>query len=237
MPETPVQSQHQENPLEKEMATHSSILAWEIPWTEESGRLQFMGLKKNQTQLHDSVQFSCSVVSDSLQPHGLQHTRLLCPSPIPGVDSNSCPLSRCCHPTISPSVIPFSSHLQSQHQGLFHWVSSSHQVAKVLEFQLQHQFFQWIPRTWSPLGCTGWISWQSKGLSRVFSSTTVQKHQFFGSQLSYNLTLTSMPNYWKNHRWTFVGKVMPLLLNMLFRLVTVFLPRSKHLLISWLQWF
>jgi len=113
MPETPVQSQHQENPLEKEMATHSSILAWEIPWTEESGRLQFMGLKKNQTQLHDSVQFSCSVVSDSLQPHGLQHTRLLCPSPIPGVDSNSCPLSRWCHPTISPSVIPFSSHLQS----------------------------------------------------------------------------------------------------------------------------
>ena len=138
------------------------------------------------------------------------------------------------HPLSSPSPPTFNLF---QNQGLFKWVSSLHQAAKVLEFQLQHQFFQWIPRTWSPLGCTGWISWQSKGLSRVFSSTTVQKHQFFGSQLSYNLTLTSIPNYWKNHRWTFVGKVMSLLLNMLFRLVTVFLPRSKHLLISWLQWF
>ena len=83
------------------------------------------------------------------------------------------------HPLLSPSPPAFSL---SQHQGLFKWVSSSHQVAKVLEFQLQQQFFQWIFRF--PLGWTGWISLQSKGLSRVFSNTTVQKHQSFGTQLS-----------------------------------------------------
>ena len=90
-----------------------------------------------------SVQFSRSVMSNSLQPHGLQHARLLCPSPTPGACSNSCPSNRWCHPTISSSVVPFSSHLQkTQHQGLFKWVSSSHQVVKVLEFQLQHWSFQ-----------------------------------------------------------------------------------------------
>ena len=95
-----------------------------------------------------SVQFSCSVVSDSLQPHGLQHTRPPCPSPTLRVYSNSCPSSRWCHPTISSSVVPFFSHLQSfPDQGLFKWVSSSHQVAKEMEFQLQHQSFQWILRT------------------------------------------------------------------------------------------
>ena len=95
------------------------------------------------------VYFSChSVVSNSLQPHGQQHTRLPCPSPTRRACSNSCPLSRWCHPTISSSVIPFSSCLKSfQHQGLFQRVSSLHQVAKVLEFQLQHQSFQWIFRT------------------------------------------------------------------------------------------
>ena len=94
------------------------------------------------------TQFSHSVVSNYLQPHGLQHARLPCPSPAPGACSNSYPLSRWCHPTISSSVIPFSSCLHlSQHQGLFQWVSSFHQVAKVLEFQLQHQSFQWIFRT------------------------------------------------------------------------------------------
>ena len=87
-----------------------------------------------------SAQFSCSVVSDSLQPHGLQRARLPCPSPTPGACSNSCPLSWWCHSTISLSVIPFSSAFNlSQHQGLFKWVSSLHQVAKVLEFQQKHQ--------------------------------------------------------------------------------------------------
>ena len=94
----------------------------------------------------DSVQFRRSVVSDSLRPRESQHTRPPCPSPTPGVYSNSCPLSRWCHPAISSSVAPFSSRL-SQYQGLFKWVSSLHQVAKVLEFQLQHQSFQRIFRT------------------------------------------------------------------------------------------
>ena len=96
-----------------------------------------------------SVQFSDSVVSDSLRPHGQQHARPPCPSQTPGACSNSCPLSWWCHPTISSSVIPFSSPALSlsQHQGLFQWVGSLHQVAKVLEFQLQHQSFQWTLRT------------------------------------------------------------------------------------------
>ena len=96
----------------------------------------------------DSVQFSHSVVSDSLWPHGLQHAKPPCPSPIPGVYSNSCLLNQWCNPTISSSIIPFSSTFNlSQYQGLFQWASSSHQMVKVLEFQLQHQFFQWIFRT------------------------------------------------------------------------------------------
>ena len=130
-----------------------------------------------------SVQFSGSVVSNSLQTHGPQHTRPHCPSPTHGLYSNSCPLSQWCHPTIS-SVVPFSSFPQSfpasgsfQISQLF---ASSGQTmgasawASVLPVSIQD---------WSPLGLTGWIL-QSKGLSRVFSSTTVQKHQFFGAQLS-----------------------------------------------------
>ena len=108
---------------------------------------------------------SCSVVSDSLQPRGLQHARLPCPSPTPGACSDSCPSSQWCHPSISSSVVPSSPAFSlSQHQGFFERVSSWHQVAKVLEFQLQHQSFQWIFRTGRfPLGL---ISLQSKGLSR-----------------------------------------------------------------------
>ena len=95
-----------------------------------------------------SVQFSHSVKSDSWRSHEPQHARPPCPSPTPRVLPNPCPLCRWCHPTISSSVVPFSScpHL-SQHQGLFQWVSSSHQVAKVLEFQLQHQSFKRTPKT------------------------------------------------------------------------------------------
>ena len=95
-----------------------------------------------------SVQFSHSVMSDSLQPHESQHARPPCPSPTPRVYSNSCPSSWWCHPAISSSVVPFSSCPNpSQHQGLFQWVNPLHEVAKILEFQLQHQSFQWIPRT------------------------------------------------------------------------------------------
>ena len=98
--------------------------------------------------LYLSVQFSHSVVSDSLRPHEPQHARPPCPSPTPGVIPNPCPLSWWCHPTISSSVVPFSSCPQSfQHQGLFKWVSSMHQVAKVLKLQLQNQSYQWTPRT------------------------------------------------------------------------------------------
>ena len=108
-----------------------------------------ISIQFNSVQLQfNSVQFSCSVLSDSMQPHGLQLARLPYPSPTPGAYSNSCPLSRCCrstsHPLLSPSPPIFNL---SQHQGLFKWVSSLIQVAKVLEFQLQHQSFQWTPRT------------------------------------------------------------------------------------------
>ena len=127
--------------------------------------------------------FSGSVMSNALQPHGMQHARLPCPSLCHGVCSNTCPLSWWCHPTISTSVTLFSSCLKLfQHQGLFQWVGSLHSMAKVLELRLQHQSFQW--RTRFPLGFTGLISLLSMGLLRVFSSTTVWKHQFFSTQLS-----------------------------------------------------
>ena len=132
-----------------------------------------------------SVQFSCSVVSESLWPDGLQHARLPCPSPTPGAYSNSCPSSQWGDPIISYSVIPFSSHLQSfPASGSFpmsELLASGDQsigasaLASVLPMNIQD---------WFPLGWTGWISLLSKGRSRVFSNTTVQKYQFFGAQLS-----------------------------------------------------
>ena len=123
-------------------------------------------------------------MSDSLRPHGLQHARPLCPSPTSRTCSNSYLLSLWCLSTISSSVIPFCSCLQSfPASGYFQWVSTLHQVAKVLEFQLQHYSFQWIFNEFH-LGWTGWISLQSKGLSKVFSNTTIWKHQFIGAQLS-----------------------------------------------------
>ena len=131
------------------------------------------------------VQFSHSVVSNSLRPHGLQHTRLPCPSPTPGAYSNSCSLSRWCHPTISSSVIPFSSHLQSfPASGSFQmsqfFTSDGQRIgvsasASVISMNIQD---------WFPLGLTGLISLQSKGLSSIFSSTIVQEHQFFCAKLS-----------------------------------------------------
>ena len=144
-----------------------------------------------------SVQFSHSVVSDSLQPLELQHAWSPCrSSPTPRVYSNSCPLSQWCHSTISSSVIPFSSPFNlSQHQGLFKWVSSSHQVATVLEFQLQHQSFQWTPRT--SLGWTGWISLRSRDSQE--SSPTPHFKSINSSALSFlhSPTLTSILDYLK----------------------------------------
>ena len=132
-----------------------------------------------------SVQFSYSLVSDSLQPHEPQHTRPPCPSQTPGIYPNSCPLSRWCHPTISSSVVPFSSCPQSfPESGSFQmsqlFTSGGQSIGAsastlVLPMNTQDSY---------PLGWTSWISLQSKGLSRVFSNTTVQKHQFFGAQLS-----------------------------------------------------
>ena len=132
-----------------------------------------------------SVQFSLSVVSDSLQPHESQHARPPCPLLSPGVHSNSCPLSPWCHPAISSSVVPFSSYSQSLPASesfpisqLFVWDGQSTGVSALASFLPKKS------RGWSPSEWTGWISLQSKGLSRVFSSTTVQKHQFFGTQPS-----------------------------------------------------
>ena len=131
-----------------------------------------------------SVQFSHSGMSNSLPPHESQHARPPCPSPTPGVYSNSCPSSWRCHPAISSSVVPFlSCPNPSQYQGLFQWVNSLHEVTKVLGVSVSGSILPMNTQDWS-LGWTGWISLQSKGLSRVFSNTTVQKHQFFSTQLS-----------------------------------------------------
>ena len=190
--------------------------------------------------LISSVQFSRSVMSDSLQPHEPQHARPPCPSPTPGVYADSCSSSQWCHPAISSSVIPFSCCPQPLPASgsfpmnqLFAWGGQSIGVsasASALPMNTQD---------WSPLGWTGWISLQSKGLSRVFSNTTVQKHQilwcsaFFIVQLSHPYIITGKTIALT--RRTFVGKVMSLLFNTQSRLVITFLPRSKRLLISWLQ--
>ena len=155
-----------------------TLICWndkEIFWKIES--------KWYQVEREHSVQFSHSVVSDSLWPHGL-HTRIPCPSSTPGVCTNSCPSSHWCHPNILSSVILFSFCLSispSNRSFLMSWLFASggqsigvSALASVLPMSMQD---------WSSLGWTGWISLQSKRLSRVFSNTTDQKHQFFGAQL------------------------------------------------------
>ena len=132
-----------------------------------------------------SVQYSCSVMSNSLQPHGLQHTRPPYPLPIPGVYSDSCPLSRWYHLAISSSVIPFFSCLQSfPASGSFQMSQFFASGGQSIGVLASASVLPMNTQDWSPLGWTGWISLQSKGLSRVFSNTTVQKHQFFSTQLS-----------------------------------------------------
>ena len=181
--------------------------------------------------------FSHSVTTNSLRAQGLQHARLPCVSPSPGACSNSCPLSQWRHPSISSSVIPFTSCLLSfPASGSFpmnwHFASGGHSItaslsASVLPMNIQDYF---------PLDLTGLISLPFKGLSRVFSNTTVQKHQFIGTQ----------PSLWSNFHtdtWllekktkhsltigTFVSKVMSLLFKTLSSFVIAFLPRNKHLL-------
>ena len=171
------------------------------------------------------IQFSRSFMSDSFRSHESQHSRPPCPSPTPGVYPNSCPSSRWCHPTISPSVIPFSCPQSLPASGsfpmsqLFAWGGQSPEIsvsASVLPMNTQD---------WSPLECTGWISFQSKGLSRVFFSrvffnTTLQKHQFFGFLHSFLSSQSAFFTVQLSHpfmttgktivltRWNFVGKVM-----------------------------
>ena len=179
-------------------------------------------------------------MSNSLWHHELQHAWLPCPSPTPGACSNSYPLSRCCHPIISPFVVPFSSCPQSFPESgsspMSQFFASGDQSirasasASVLSMNVQG---------WFPLGLTGLISLQSNGLSRVLSNTTVQMIQIFDTQLS--LWSNSYIQTWllakslALTRWIFVDKGMSLLFNMLSRLLIVFLPKSKCLLISWLQ--
>ena len=177
-------------------------------------------------------------MSDSLRPHGLRHARLPCPSPTPGVYWNSCTSSQWCHPTVSSSVVPFSSCLQSfPASGSFqisHFFTSGEQSigvsasASVLPMNIQD---------WFPLGWTGWISLQSKGLSRVFLSNSktsiLWRSAFFIVHLSHPYMTTGKTIALT--RQTFVGKVMSLLFNMWSGLVITFLPRSTLLLISWLQ--
>ena len=139
--------------------------------------------------------FSHSVMSNSLWPYGLQHPRLPCPSPTPGICSNSCPLSRWCHPNISSSVIPFSSCLQSfPASGSFQMSQLFASGGQSIGVSASTSVLPMNPKDWFPLGWAGWISLQSKELSRVFPNTTVQKYEFFSAQ----------PSLWSNshiHTW------------------------------------
>ena len=152
--------------------------------------------------LSDSVQFSCSVVSDSMQPPALQHARLPCPSPTPGVCSNSCPSSQWCHPTISSSVVPFSSCLQSfPASGSFprnQFFASGGQSIGVLA---SASVLPMNTQDWFPLGWTGWISLQSKTpWSPLASSPTPQfKASILWCSAFYGPTLTSIHDHWENH--------------------------------------
>ena len=187
-----------------------------------------------------SVQFSRSVMGDPLRPRRLEHARPPCPSPTPWVCSNSYihrvgDAMQPSHLLSSPSPPAFNL---SQHQGLFQWVSLLHQVAKVLEFQLQHQSFQWILRTgflmidWFDLLV---VQGTLKSLLQHWSSKASILHHsaFFIVQLLHPYMTTGKTVALT--RWTFVSKIMSLLFDMLSRMVIAFLPRSKQLLISWLQ--
>ena len=201
-----------------------------------------MSLFFNMLSRFSSVQFSRSVVSDSLGPHELQHARPSCPSPTPEVHSDSHPSSQWCHPAISSSVVPFSSCPQSLPASesfpmsqLFAWGGQSTGVsalASVLPKKSQG---------WFPSERTGWISLQSKELSRVFSSTTVQNIHIFWHSAFFLVQLCESHLYMTTGKTitltieTFVDKVMPLLFNTLSRFVIAFLPRRNCLLISWLQ--
>ena len=166
--------------------------------------------------IFSSVQLSHSVVFYSLQPHELQHARAPCPSPTPGVHPNPCPSSWWCHPTISSSVIPFSSCPQSfPASGSFQMSQLFASGGQSIGVSALASVLPMNTQVWPPLEWTGWISLQSKGLSRVFSNTTLQKHQFFGAQPSSQSNSHPYMTTGKTialTRRTLVGKVMSLLL-------------------------
>ena len=172
-------------------ATREAQKYWSRMPIPSAGDLLGPGIQPGSPALQDhqrhisSNQFSRSVVSDSLWPYGLQHARHPCPSLTPGVYSNSCPLSRWCHPIISSSVLPISSYPQSfPASGSFPVSQFFTSGGQSIGVSASTSVLPMNIQDWFPLGWTGWISLQSKGLSRVFSNTTVQKHQFFGTQLS-----------------------------------------------------
>ena len=186
-------------------------LGQEVPWREawrptsvflpgesygeELGRLQSVVSERVGNDWSDLVQLSCSVVSDSLQTHGLQHARIPCPSPSPGAFSNSYPLSQWCHPTILSSVIPFSScFLSFPASGSLPMIWLFASGGQITGASASTSILLKNTQDWFPLGLTGLTSLQSKELSRVFSNITVQKHLFFGVQ----------PSLWSNsliHMW------------------------------------
>ena len=201
VPEMSPKSLHQHRRLHNTQCwwRHEEIKTLPHSWQELNqynlsgnlGKVYFKSLKNAYTLIlqvyrsFSSVQFSHSVMSDSLLPHELQHARPPCPSPTPGLYPNSYPLSQWCHPTISSSVIPFSSCLQSfPASGSFPMSQLFASGGQNIGVSTSTSVLPMNTRDWSPLGWTGWISLQSKGLSRVFSNTTVQKHQFFGAHLS-----------------------------------------------------
>ena len=141
-------------------------------------------------------QFSHSVVSNFLGPHGLQHTRLPCPSPTPVACSNSCPWIQWCHPTISSSVVPFSCLQSFPASGSFQ-MSQFSSGGQSIVVSASASIFPMNIQDWFPLGWTGWISCSPRDSQE--SSPTPQKHQFFGLSFLYGPTLTSIHEYWKNH--------------------------------------
>ena len=202
-----------------------------------NGMLQISLFLSSATDV-SSVQFSRSVVSDSLRPHELQHARPLCPSPTPGLYSDSRPSSQWCHPAISPSVVPFSSWPQSLPASVF-----SNESTFLMRWPKYWHFnFSIIPSKEIPGPISFRMDWLDllavqgtlKSLQQHSSKASILRHSaFFTVQLSHPYMTTGKTIALT--RWTLVGEVMSLLLNMLSRLVITFLPRSKRLLISWLQ--
>ena len=181
------------------------------------------------------IQFSLSVVSAPLRPHGLQHSRPPCPSPTPGVYPNSCPLSRQCYPTISSSVIPFSSCPWGAASGSFQMSQPFASGGQSSGVSASTSVLPMSTQDWSPLGWTGQGTLKSLLQYHSLKVSFLQHPAFFIVQFLHPYMTTGKTIALT--RWTFVGKVMSLLFNMLFRLVITFLPRSKRLLISWLQSF